>query len=331
MTVTIGRRELLAALGAAAMWPLAARAQQPAMPVVGFLQSGSRGGSAHMVAAFQTGLREAGYIEGQNVGVIYRFADGQYDRLPALAAELLQSQVAVLAATGGDPAVLAARAATTTIPIVFTTGADPVALGYVASLHRPGGNVTGVVLFTSSLGAKRIGLLRQLLPNIDAVGVLVNPTYPVAAAQLKEVEAAAASLNVRLIVTNASADRDFEPAFALIQQRAGALFVAADPFFNSRRDQIVALAARYAVPAIYEWREYAVAGGLMSYGTSLTDADAYRHAGSYVGRILKGEKPAELPVMQTTKFELVINLKTAKALGLDVPLGLTAGADEVIE
>src|SRR5262249_47569344 len=272
--VLIGGGCLLLAVKVKRAW-----GQQPAMPVIGFLQSGSRGGSAHMVAAFQTGLREAGYIEGQNVGVIYRFADGQYDRLQALAAELLQSQVAVLAATGGDPAVLAARAATTTTPIVFTTGADPVALGYVASLHRPGGNVTGVVLFTSSLGAKRIGLLRQLLPNIDAVGVLVNPTYPVAAAQLKEVEAAAASLNVRLIVTNASADRDFEPAFALIEQRAGALFVAADPFFNSRRDQIVALAARYAIPAIYEWREYAVAGGLMSYGTSLTDA--YRHAGSY--------------------------------------------------
>jgi putative ABC transport system substrate-binding protein len=331
MTVTIGRRELLVALGGTAVaWPLAARAQQAAMPMVGFLQSGSLGGTAHMVAAFQTGLRETGYIERQNVGIIYRFADGQYDRLPLLAAELVQSQVAVLAATGGDPAILAARAATATIPIVFTTGGDPVALGHVASLNRPGGNVTGVAFFTSNLGAKRLGLLRQLLPKVDAVGVLVNPTYSDAAAQLKEVEVAAASLNVRLIVTNASADRDFGPAFALlIQEGAGALLAAADPFFNTRRDQIVALAARHAIPAIYEWREYALAGGLMSYGTSLTDA--YRQAGSYVGRILKGEKPAELPVMQTTKFELVINLKTAKALGLDVPLGLTAGADEVIE
>jgi putative ABC transport system substrate-binding protein len=247
-----------------------------------------------------------------------------------LASELVHSQVAVLAATGGDPAIVAARAASATIPIVFTTGSDPVALGYVASLHRPGGNVTGVVLLTSDLGAKRIGLLRQLLPNVDAVGVLVNPTYPVAAAQLKEMEAGAASLNVRLIVTNASADRDLAPAFAqLIQERAGALLVAADPFFNSRRDQIVALAARHAVPAIYEWRDYAVAGGLMSYGTSLTDA--YRQAGVSTGRVLKGEKTADLPVIQTTKFELVINLRTAKALGLEVPLGLSAAADEIIE
>ena len=324
------RRQFITLLGGAtAVWPLAARGQQSTMPVVGFLQSGSPGGTAHMVAAFQTGLREVGYIDGQNVGVIYRFADGQYDRMPALAAELLQNKVAVIQA-GGDPAALAARAATTTIPIVFTTGADPVALGHVASLNRPGGNVTGIAFFTSNLGAKRLGLLRQLLPKVDAVGILVNPAYTDAAARLKEVEAAAASLNVRLIVTNASADRDFAPAFALlIQERAGALLVAADPFFNSRRDQIVALAARHSVPAIYEWREYAEAGGLMSYGTNLTDA--YRHAGSYVGRILKGEKPAELPVIQTTKFEFVINLKTAKTLGLEVPLGLTAAADEVIE
>jgi putative ABC transport system substrate-binding protein len=331
MTACIRRRAFITLLGGAAVaWPVAARGQQPSMPVIGFLQSASLAGTAHMLAAFHNGLRETGYAAGQNVGIVYRYADGQYDRLPVLASELVHSQVAVLAATGGDPAIVAARAATATTPIVFTTGSDPVALGYVASLHRPGGNVTGVVLLTSNLGAKRIGLLRQLLPNVDAVGVIVNPTYPIAAAQLKEVEAAAASLNVRLIVTNASADRDFEPAFALlIQQRAGALLVAADPFFHSRRDQLVALAARHALPAIYEWREYSVAGGLMSYGTSVTEA--YRLAGVYVGRVLKGEKTADLPVIQTTKFEFVINLRTAKALGLEVPLGLSAAADEVIE
>src|SRR5262245_12838979 len=324
------RREFLSLLGGAAAWPLAARAQQPPMPVIGFLQSGTTGATAHMLAAFQTGLREVGYIENQNVRIIYRYADGQYDRLPVLAAELVRSQVAVLAATGGDPAIVAARAATSTIPIVFTTGSDPVALGYVASLNRPGGNVTGVVLLTSNLGAKRIGLLHQLVPKVDAVGILFNPTYTVAAAQLKEVEAAAASLNVRLIIANASADRDFEPAFALlIQQGAGALLVAADPFFNSRRDQIVALAARHAVPALYEWREYAVAGGLMTYGTSITEA--YRLAGIDAGRLPKVDKPAEVPVVQTAKFDLVINLRTARALGIEVPLGLSAGADEIIE
>jgi len=283
-----------------------------------------------MLAAFHSGLREAGYIEGQNVAIVYRYADGQYDRLPKLAAELVRSQVAVLASTGGDSSILAAKAATATIPIVFIIGSDPVALGYVASLDRPGGNVTGVTVLTSNLGAKRIGLLRELIPSADSIGVLVNPTYPVATGQLKEVQAAAASVDVRLIIANASAGRDFEPAFALfVQQRASALIVSADPFFNSQRDRIVALAARHALPAIYEWREFTEAGGLMSYGTSITDA--YRLAGIYAGRILKGEKPADLPVIQSSKFELVINLKTAKALGLNVPLGMSAAADEIIE
>jgi len=324
------RREFITLLGGAAAWPLAARAQQPEKPVLGFLQSGSSNATAHMTAAFRSGLNEVGYVEGQNVAIVYRYANGQYDRLPILAAELVRSQVAVLAATGGDSAVLAARAATATIPIVFTTGSDPVALGYVASLNRPGGNVTGAVLLTSNLGAKRIGLLRQLVPNANPIGVLVNPTYPIAEAQLKEVQAAAASVGVRLIIANASAERDFEPAFTLlVQQGSSALMISSDPFFNSQRDRIVALAALHVIPAIYEWREFAEAGGLMSYGTSVIEA--YRLAGLYTGRVLKGEKPADLPVIQSSKFEFVINLKTAKSLGLDVPLGMSAAADEVIE
>ena len=283
-----------------------------------------------MVAAFRRGLGEAGYVEGRNVTIEYRSADGQYDRLPGLAADLVRSPVAVLAATGGDASILAAKAATATIPIVFTIGGDPVALGVVASLNRPGGNVTGVTLLTSNLEAKRIGLLRELVPKGDLIGALINPSYPAAAAQLKDVEIAANSVGFRLIVANASAERDFEPAFEqLLSQQPSALMISADPFFHSRRDQIVALAARHSAPTFYEWRDYTVVGGLMSYGTIV--AESYRQAGLYVGRILKGEKPADLPVQSPTKYELVINLKTAKALGLDIPASLLARADEVIE
>jgi len=326
----VRRRAFIAGLGGAAAWPLVARGQQSGMPVVGFLQSGSSGATAHMEAAFNRGLKEVGFVEGQNVGIVYRYADGQYDRLPMLADDLVRSHVAVLVATGGDSTILAAKAATATIPIVFTIGSDPVARGYVASLNRPGGTVTGVTLFTSNLEAKRIGLLRELVPKADGIGVLNNPTYPPAADQLKEVQAAAASVDVRVVVANASDERDFEPAFALLfQQQPSALMISSDPFFYTRREQLVGLVARHAIPAIYEWRGYAEAGGLMSYGTDLPDA--YRQAGTYTGRILKGEKPADLPVLQPTKFELVINLRTAKTLGLEAPLSLLARADEVIE
>jgi putative ABC transport system substrate-binding protein len=312
------------------VWPLAARAQQPAMPVIGFLNTASPEPFAHLVAAFRRGLGEAGYVDGQNVAIEFRWAEGRYDRLPALAAELVRRPVAVLATSGGDPALLAARAATTTIPIVFATGGDPVALGYVASLSRPGGNLTGVTQLTSMLEAKRIGLLLELVPKADPIAVLINPDWPAAAAQLKDAQAAAASIGVRLVVLNASTESEFMPAFAtLVQQRAGALTISADPFFNSRRNQLVALAARHRIPTIYEFREFAAAGGLMSYGTSL--ADAYHQVGTYAARILKGAKPAELPVVQSTRFEFVINLNAAKALGLEVPPGLSARADEVIE
>ncbi|MFL5084224.1 MAG: ABC transporter substrate-binding protein [Xanthobacteraceae bacterium] len=324
------RREFILALGGAAAWPLPLSAQQPAMPVVGFLNTASPAPFNHLVAAFRSGLEEAGFVEGRNVALEFRWADGRYERLPALAAELVQRSVAVLATSGGDPALLAARAATTTIPIVFLIGSDPVELGYVASFNKPGGNLTGVHQLTAMLGAKRLGLLREVAPRAALMGVLINPSFPPAAAMLKDAEKAAASLGIRVLALNATTESEFEPAFStLAREQASALLIGADPFFNSRRDLLVALAARYRVPTIYEFREFALAGGLMSYGTSLSDS--YRQAGNYAGRLLKGARPAELPIVESSKFELVVNLKTAKALGLEVPPGLLTAADEVIE
>ncbi|MFL6931079.1 MAG: ABC transporter substrate-binding protein [Xanthobacteraceae bacterium] len=324
------RRAFIQALGGAAAWPLPLSAQQPAMPVVGFLNTASPAPFNHLVAAFRSGLEEAGFVEGRNVALEFRWADGRYERLPALAAELVQRSVAVLATSGGDPALLAARAATTTIPIVFLIGSDPVELGYVASFNKPGGNLTGVHQLTAMLGAKRLGLLREVAPRAALMGVLINPSFPPAAAMLKDAEKAAASLGIRVLALNATTESEFEPAFStLAREQASALLIGADPFFNSRRDLLVALAARYRVPTIYEFREFALAGGLMSYGTSLSDS--YRQAGNYAGRLLKGARPAELPIVQSSKFELVVNLKTAKALGLEVPPGLLTAADEVIE
>jgi putative ABC transport system substrate-binding protein len=325
------RREFISLLGgAAAAWPLAARAQQPAMPVIGFLNSESPDLFAYLVRAFRQGLSETGYVEGSNVAIEYRWADGQYDRLPALVADLIRRQVTVIAANSPAP-VMAAKAATLTIPIVFATGYDPVAAGLVASLARPGGNLTGVTTLTAEVGPKRVELMHELMPAATSIALLVNP----AAGSFREtittdLQAAARKRGLQFHVLHASAVRDFDAVFAtLAQLGAGGLVIGSDPFFNSQSQQIAALAIRHAVPAIYQYREFAAAGGLMSYGGSLTDM--YRQVGVHTGRILKGEQPTDLPVQQTTKVELIINLRTAKALGLTVPDTLLARADEVIE
>ena len=325
----VRRREFIALLGGAAVaWPVAARAQQ--VPVVGFLATTSPAPFAHLVAGFRRGLQEAGFLEGRNVAIEYRWAEGRYDQVPALAADLVQRQVAVIVTTGGETSAVAAKAATKTIPIVFNTGTDPVRLGLVTSLARPGGNATGVNIFTTELAEKRLGLLHDLIPAASTIAVLLNPNFAPAVVNLQESEVAARAAGRTVVAFHASRDDEIETAFArIVQMRPGALLVGSDPFFNSRREQIVALAARHAIPAIYEWREFAQAGGLMSYGTSLIEA--YRQQGVYAGRILKGEKPADLPVVQLSKFELIINLITAKTLGLTFPPGLLAIADEVIE
>jgi putative ABC transport system substrate-binding protein len=322
------RREFIAVLGGATAWPLAARAQQPAMPVVGFMIAGVQARS-QQIAAFHAGLKESGYVQGQNVTVEVRSSEGHHDRYPALVADLLRHGAAVLVAVSNDAAI-AAKQATATTPIVFGMGGDPVAFGLVDSLNHPGGNLTGIYFFTQGLEGKRLGLLHELVPTATTIAVLVNLDYSAAKNQLQEVQEAAARLAVQVLVLLANTGTDLNAVFVdLVQQRAGALLVCASPFFFSRHQQLVALAARHAVRAIYEWREFAAAGGLMSYGTSLNDA--YRQMGVYAGRILKGEKPADLPIEQSTKFEFVINLSTAKALHIEVPPTLSARADEIIE
>jgi putative tryptophan/tyrosine transport system substrate-binding protein len=317
-------------IGVVLAWSPPADAQSASRPVVGFLNSGSAGSRGEQFAAFDRGLGEGGYVDGQNVTIEYRWANDDYGRLPALAAELVHRPVAVLVAGGGPVSALAAKVATKTIPIVFTIAADPVKSGLVTSLNRPGGNITGTAGLTSELDAKRLELLHDLMPKAGVIGVLVNPNRPAYEGELRELEATADRMKLKLVVEKAGAESDIDRALeTLTRERVGALLVTADPFFNSRRSQVITLATRYAIPAIYQWREFAAAGGLMSYGPSILAA--YHQAGLYVGRILKGAKPADLPVVMPTTFELVINLKTAKALGIDVPYPLLIMANELIE
>jgi len=324
------RREFITLLGgAAAAWPVMARAQQPKMPVVGFLNGGSPEGYAPMVEAVRQGLKEAGYVEGQNFAIEFGWAEGKYERLKALASDMIRRQVDVIAATS-TPAALATKALTSTIPIVFTTGADPVELGLVASLNRPGGNVTGVSFLVNELTSKQFEMLHKLLPKASLFGFLVNPDVAFAKSQIKDAEGAARSLGHRLLVLTAKTEREIDAAFnTLVQRKADGLVTISEPFLNSRRDQLVELAARHSLPALYPVRDYVAAGGLVSYGSSIVGA--YREVGVYTGRILKGEKPADLPVVRPTKLELVINLKTAKTLGIEIHPQLLATADEVIE
>ncbi len=315
------RRHFTSLAGAALAWPLAASAQAPALPVIGFLNSGSPGPFAHLVAAFREGLAEMGYVEGRSVAIEYRWAEGRYDRLPELAGDLVRRPVDVLVATGGENSALAAKAATSSLPVVFAIGGHPVDLGLVASLNRPGGNLTGLTQYTGPLESKRLGLLHELVPAARTIAALLNPNFANAVAQRKDIEEGARRLGVQLVTLTATTEAEFEPLFAtLARRRVDALLVGSDPFFNTRRDRLVALAARYKVLAIYEFREFTAAGGLMSYGADL--AEGYRQIGAYTGRILQGAKPGELPILQPTRFEFIINLKTAKGLGLTIPTAL---------
>jgi putative ABC transport system substrate-binding protein len=325
------RREFISLLGGgAAAWPLATHAQQPAVPVIGFMSGRSPSDSGYLVDVFRQGLRETGYLEGETINIEYRRANGEYGRLPGLASDLLTRKVLVLVAIGGDPSALAAKHATATVPIVFGMGGDPIAAGLVASFNRPGGNATGFTLLTNQMEPKRVGLLHELVPNVLLLGALINPSFPPAARQLEDVQTATRNIGQNLLVGRADTDAQLQTAFAtFVEQRVGAVLVTAAPFFDTRREQIIALAAQHRLPAMYQFREYAIAGGLISYGPSI--ADSYKQAGIYAGRILGGAKPSDLPVMQPTKFEMVINLKTANALGLTIPNTMHLLADEVVE